>query len=34
MLHEESHEEYLQVSLQAYSTLMCRHGHEQKPQEP
>ncbi len=31
-LFEESHKEYLQVSLQAYSAL-TRH-HEQKPQEP
>ncbi len=31
VLPEESHEEYPQVSLQAYSALM--HCHEQKPQE-
>jgi hypothetical protein len=31
-LLEESHEEYLQVPLQAYSALT--HHHEQKPQEP
>ncbi len=31
-LLEESHEEYLQVSLQAYSALA--RCHEQKPQEP
>ncbi len=31
-LLEESHTEYLQVSLQADSALMCHH--EQKPQEP
>jgi hypothetical protein len=32
VLLEESHKEYLQVSLQADSTLTGRH--EQKPQEP
>jgi hypothetical protein len=31
VLLEESHKEYLQVSLQAYSALT--HCHEQKPQE-